>query len=242
MDCPREFNCSGGEDNVSFSIGTAPSYVSLVSSSFSCLGSVLICLAFLLLPDIRTGAQQLVTLLSIADFFTAFGYFMAGINFLRHYTPSGMEGHDCRTFQRICTAQSFITTTSSMSSFLWTMILAVYFHMVIVNKQPNAIGKKKVFTLFNVIAWGVPVLITIPLLALGFLGYSPLATSNWCYIRDSEPSPPLSRVRVLILILLAGKFWEVLSYVVVTALYISIAFSIYKVCCCFSTIDIVHIM
>ena len=234
--CPQDFNCSGHDYNVSFSIGRAPSYVSLVSSFFSCLGSVLIFLAFLALPEIRTGAQKLITLLSIADFFTAFGYFMAAINFLRHYKPYGAADDDCGTFESVCEIQSFITTTSSMCSFLWTIILAVYFHMVIVNKQ--TIIKKKMFTLFNVIAWGLPLTITIPLLAMGHLGYSPFATSNWCYIKDSE-STHKSRTLIIMLILVAGKFWELLSYIVVTVLYISITFSIYQVCLCIIIIIII---
>lgn len=228
--CPQDFNCSGQGDNVSFSIGRAPSYVSLVSSFFSCLGSILILVVFLALPEIRTGAQKLITLLSIADFFTASGYFMAAINFLLHYKPLGETDTDenCKTFRSVCILQSLITTTSSMSSFLWTIILAVYFHVVIVNKQ--TIIKKKMFTLFNIIAWGVPITITIPLLITGKLGYSPLATSNWCYIKDSGVSAPKTRVETVLLILVAGKFWEILAYIVVTVLYISIAFSIYQVC------------
>ena len=230
--CPRDFNCSyykKDEDaTVSFSIGTVPSYASLVSSSLSCLGSVLIVLAFLSLPEIRTGAQKLITLLSIADFFTAAGYFVAGINFLRHYNPEdGQENSDCGSFETVCEIQSFITTTSSLSSFLWTMILAGYFHAVIVNRQ--TLFTKKSFALFNFIAWGVPIIITIPLLITGYLGYSPLATSNWCYIKDSQYYKPKSKVLVIALFMVAGKFWEILSYIIVTALYISIAVSIYRV-------------
>lgn len=221
--CPQEFNCSG--DYVSFSIGRVPSYVSLISSSFSCLGSILIFLAFLMLREIRTGAQKLITLLSIADFFTAFGYFIAAINFLQHYNR---RTDDCGTFLFVCKVQSFITTTSSMSSFFWTVILATYFHMVIVNKQ--TVFNKYLFAFSNLIAWGVPLLITIPLLIRGKLGYSPLATSNWCFIEDSQfKQQGNSKAVVTVLFFIAGKFWELLSYIIVTILYISIAFSIHRV-------------
>lgn len=231
--CPREFNCSGHHDGriASFSIGTVPSYISLVSSTLSCFGSALILLAFVMLPEIRTGAQKLITLLSIADFFTAFGYFVAGINFLKHYQPLGQSHATCSAFHTVCEIQSFITTTSSLCSFLWTTILAAYFHFVIVNKQ--TLFHKKTFILTNFIAWGVPFLITVPLLATRRLGYSHLATSNWCYIKDSSTQPHLlgnSEVLKISLPLVAGKLWEVLSYIVVTILYISISCSIYKVC------------
>lgn len=107
------------------------------------------------------------------------------------------------------------------------MILALYFHLVIVNKQ--TVSKKKLFILFNFIAWGIPLIITIPLLATRNLGYSPLATSNWCFIKDSQFSAPQSKTLTTILFFVAGKFWEILSYIVVTVLYISITFSIHWV-------------
>lgn len=225
--CPREFNCTGGK--VSFSIGPVPSYVSLISSSFSCLGSILIFLAFLMLPEIRTGAQKLITLLSVADFFTASGYFIAAINFLQHYKPLGRRTtDDCDAFISVCKVQSFITTTSSMCSFFWTVILAAYFHTVIVNKQ--TVFNKYLFAFSNLIAWGVPLVITIPLLVKGKLGFSPFATSNWCFIKDSEfTQQSNSKTIVTILFFIAGKFWEILSYIIVTVLYISIAFSIHRV-------------
>ena len=229
--CPQEFNCTATNGSVSFSIGTAPSYASLVSSSFSCLGSLLIVLAFLMLPEIRTGAQKLITLLSIADFFTAFGYFVAAINFLQNYRPLGDDGGEgrgnCDTFEVVCKIQSFITTTSSLCSFLWTMLLAVYFHVVIVNKQTTVFGRK-MFALINLVSWGAPLVITIPLLSTNHLGYSPLGTSNWCFIRDSQKSP-IDKQLLIVLVMIAGKVWEILSYIVVTVLYISISVSIYRV-------------
>ena len=233
--CPQMFNCSqppgaGAENFVSFSIGPLPSYVSLVSSFLSCLGSLLILLAFLTLPEIRTGAQKLITLLSIADFFTAFGYFIAAINFLTHYDAHPREGENvkCGSFSIVCEVQSFITTTSSLSSFLWTMLLAVYFHMVIVNKQ-TVLLEKKPFAVFNLVAWGIPLVITIPLVATGKFGYSPYGASNWCFIKDTNYTVPSSNTPIITLVFVAGKFWEILSYVVVTVLYISIAISIKRV-------------
>ena len=232
-ECPQEFNCSASPGNVSFSLGRAPSYASLVSSSFSCLGSLLLVLTFIMLPEIRKGAQKIITLLSIADFFTAFGYFVAGINYLQHYSPlhavatAGEGGSGCNTFGTVCKIQSFITTTTSLCSFFWTMLLAVYFHVVIVNKQTVVFGKK-MFLFMNLISWGVPLVITVPLLATNHLGYSQLGTSNWCFIRDSQQDS-INKWLLTVLVLVAGKFWEILSYFVVTVLYISISISIHRV-------------
>ena len=227
--CPGAANCSGHPGEVSFTIGLPPSYVSLVSSAFSCLGSLLILLAFLTLPEIRTLAQKLITLLAIADFFTAFGYFMAAINFLAHFdtNPSNGRTSSCGPFHTVCEIQSFITTTSSLCSFLWTTLLAVYFHVVIVNKQ--TVFSKKALALCNLFAWGLPLVITIPLVISRKLGYIPYAASNWCFIKDTDSLPLRDKPEVIGLILVAGKFWEITCYILVTVLYISIAISINKV-------------
>ena len=93
----------------------APSYVSLVSSSLSCMGSILIVLAYCLLKEMRSGAQAIITLLAIADFFTGFGYIMGSVNFLVNFKDQ--KDNDCPAFTSICEIQSFITTWSTMSSY-----------------------------------------------------------------------------------------------------------------------------
>ena len=62
--CPQTFNCTE-KGYVSFDIGRAPSYVAIVSSSLSCLGSFLVIATFLLLKDMRTSAQKIITFLAV---------------------------------------------------------------------------------------------------------------------------------------------------------------------------------
>ena len=90
--CPgANFNCTDGR--VNFDIGRIPTYFSIVSCSLSCLSSILIVVAYLSLKEIRKGAQKIITLLAITDFFTAFGYLIAAGNFSltterRTFTPA----------------------------------------------------------------------------------------------------------------------------------------------------------
>ena len=211
--CPRTFDCNGSL--VSFDIGVAPSYVSIVSSCLSCLGSVLIVAAYCLLADMRTPAQQMITLLALADFCSAFGYIVAAVNFLTHFNKT--DG--CDVFKKICVIQSTLTTWSSMCSFWWTMILALYFYAVIVHNRGSLAAR--FLPLYNLISWGIPLAIVVPLVSLGKLGYSPYVASNWCFVKNTDYSVDLRRNREMILVVFfAGKLWEILSYVVVTALYI----------------------
>ena len=213
--CPgAKFNCSG--DRVDFDIGRIPTYFSIVSCSLSCLSSILIVAAYLSLREIRKGAQKIITLLATADFFTAFGYLIGAGNFLTHYRQTDL--HSCQVFVTVCEVQSFITTWSSLSSFAWTCSLALYFYLIVVkNRHRLAI---RLLPWENVIAWFIPILIVLPILITGRLGYAPYAASNWCYIKDNDYKQDLKDNTItILLIFIAGKFWEIMSYFIVLLLY-----------------------
>ena len=225
ISCPRKFDCN--ESLTSFDIGPAPSYITIVSSILSCLGSILIVAAYFVLKDMRTGAQKIITLLAIADFISAAGYIFGSINFLTHFNHT--DKNKCEIFQMLCEIQASITSWSSIASFCWTLILAFYFLMVIVyNRAPLAIS---LLPLYNLIAWGFPIFVIIPLAALRKLGYAPYAASNWCYVKDERYSTELENNKEIILfVFVAGKMWEILTYIVVTVIYIVIKIHFDKVC------------
>lgn len=217
--CPGTFPCS--KNLVSFDIGPVPSYVAIVSSSLSCLGSLLILVAYFVLKDMRTGAQKIITLLAMADLFSALGYIVGSINFLVHFNKS--DGKTCETFQMLCESQAIITSWSSLCSFAWTFILAFHFFMVTVLKRVSLASK--LIPLYNVIAWGGPLLIVVPLAMLGKLGYAPYAASNWCFVKDNNwySSSLEQDGETILIIFLAGKLWEILTYISVTVFFIGIA-------------------
>lgn len=222
--CPVSFNC--GSSRVSIENGLVPSYVAIVSSGFSCLGSILIVITFFALKDMRSGAQKIITFLALADFVSAAGYIVGSTNFLTHFNKT--DSKECQVFQDLCVAQATFTSWSSLVSFLWTAILAFYFYLIIVYKRVQVAAR--LMPLYHIIAWGVPLFIVIPLVATGHLGYAPYAASNWCFVRDSHYQRGLNKnVTEIIIILFNGKLWEILTYVVVTVLFILITFHVARV-------------
>jgi len=211
---------------VSFDIGPIPSYVAIASSSLSCLGSLLILVAYCVLRDMRTGAQKIITLLAVADLFSALGYIAGSINFLVHFDKRDDE--ECRVFQDLCDSQAIITSWSSLCSFAWTFILAFHFVMVMVFKR--VLLASKLIPVYNILAWGGPLLIVVPLAVLGKLGYAPYAASNWCFVKDNDYSSHLKEDgETILVIFLAGKLWEIITYISVTIFYFGIAVHIYRV-------------
>ena len=199
-------NCTEGKG---FSSGSnVPTYFSLLSCSLSCLGSLLIFISYFALKGIRNVAQKIITVLAVADLFTALGYILAGWNFLAN------KSKNCGRFVDVCEVQSFITSWSSLSSFGWSCALALHFYLLLTVKR-----KSKLLTLFNwenVVFWLAPLLVLVPLLVTNQLGYSHLAVSNWCFIHYAEKRPWIAEMA---LVLLAGKFWEILSYFFVIIAY-----------------------
>lgn len=224
-DCPlmvfSNHSCASGFTKLD--TGTSPSYVAIVSCTFSILGSILIILTFFVLKDLQTTSQKIVTLLALADLISAVGYIIGSANYLRHRNMTVADTGACDTFSRLCMGQAAVTSYSSLVSFLWTVILAFHFFVIIVFKTKMV---SNVMVVYHVIAWGGPLSVVVPLLALKKLGYAHSAASNWCFVKDTG-SQPLWQTTLLILV--AGKFWEILSYIVVTFLCIVITVFISKV-------------
>ena len=184
----------------------------------SCLGSLLVLLVYFSFRDLRSSAQKIITYLAVADLISALGYIGGSINFIVHFNHS--REHDCKTFNTLCEVQASITSWSSLASFSWTLTLAFYFYLVMIYSRQNFASR--LMPLYHAMAWAVPLLIVVPLAALKKLGYSPYAASNWCFVKHS-PVHKSGQLEEVILVLVAGKIWEILSYIVTIYVYVHIA-------------------
>lgn len=214
------------EGYVSYDIGTHPSYVAIASSSVSCLGSLLIILVYCLFKDLRSTAQKIITFLAIADLISALGYIAGSINFIVHF--NGTEEHECKVFNDLCIAQASVTSWSSLASFSWTLTLAFYFYLVIVYTRRTFASKLMI--VYHILAWIIPMFIIIPLAATSKLGYAPYAASNWCFVK-SPHTKALQELKEIGFVLLAGKFWEISTYIISIYVYIHIVGVLVRVSC-----------
>ena len=210
--CPSAAaNCSS-KGLVSYDIGRGPSYVAIVSSSLSCAGSLLILLIYCLFRDLRSSAQKIITFLAIADLISALGYIGGSVNFLTHFNKSGHQ--QCKVFNDLCITQASLTSWSSLASFSWTVALAFHFYLVIIyNRRALA---SKLMVVYHILAWVVPLFIIVPLAAWKRLGYAPYAASNWCFVSLHNTTNLIEKIGW---ILLAGKFWEILTYIISIYIY-----------------------
>lgn len=195
---------------------TAP--LTILACFLSIIGSLLVILSYVLWRDVRRSiARAIVLCLAICDLMSASGYLMAPILF---YAFS--NGTDERTPipDDPCKAQSFLTTTFVLASFFWTSYLALYFLITLVFQKTQ--WSKKMMIFFLTTAWTIPLVICIAATSAEWLGPSQYSTVGpWCWISDSnlynKTSDELPQYIGLYFFMeaIAGKFWEILTYVTV---------------------------
>lgn len=198
----------------------------ILSSVASMIGSFLIIFTFLLWKDVRTVARAILVFLAIADFLTASGYLFGSIVFLSYWNNTNVD-----SYKSLCTAQSFITTVFPISSFLWTTHLAIYLFVTIVLHKIKL--AKKLFIIFHLTAWGIPLLVCLPAAITEHLGPSNHYTSTaWCFVKFDGTNATKEDVSGRLaefygFEFLCGKFWEIMAYIVALTLYVLVKISLW---------------
>lgn len=225
--CLAEFHCYDGSHGYSALNRTLlqvmPVCVGIASATVSLLGASLILVAYCAFKDLRTGvAQKIITLLALADVGTALSLLLGIVNFLvydrRHHsgthTPS-QEERLCWQFDTVCQIQAFTGVACSSSSFIWTAVLAVHFLLATVFNGAN--WSEKLVPLYAVVAWILPIVVALPLLVTGKLGYTPTFPAT-CYISAQVMQHEASKVSMTIEeTVVAGV--EAMSTVIIVACY-----------------------
>ena len=172
--CPDTYYCSNGSQpysDIKPSLLFIPAYASLVTSSLSCLGAVLIVFAYCAFKDLRKGtAQTIITLLALADLGTAVAGIFGGSLFIGYLNLDEKSEGECYIFDTVCQIQGFMGLWAYQSSLFWTSILAIHFFLITIFHHYT--WTDKLLPLYNIIAWIVPLATTLSLLVLDKIGYN----------------------------------------------------------------------
>ena len=180
-----------------------------ISTSLSICGCFIIFATHVLWKDVRSTSRKILLFITIADLFTAVGYL------------SGQRLTE--TWKYSCAFQSFVTTTSSMMSFFWTSCMALYLYAVSI-KTNYELGKRIIFV-FHCVSWPVPLLISLVALLAHKLGNTcgrNTGTAHWCWIKEdcsNETRTTSPHYETVGWMLLTGKLWEIISYIVIIFVY-----------------------
>ena len=193
-----------------------------ITTILSMLGSLCIILSYIAWKDIRTTSRKVLVWLSISDFLIALGnisgtFFQSTIPLLKDYK---------------CIAQSFVISTASISSFLWSVTLALCLYMTIIkNQQVLFESFLPYFHLFN---WSVGLTINAVAVSENRLGNTAdEITAGWCWILHNHTSSSNQtnteeqrKYTEKIWMLIDYKVIEIISYAAILIIYLMLKFQL----------------
>ena len=190
-----------------------------ITTILSMLGSLFIILSYIAWKDIRTTSRKVLVWLSISDFLIALGNISG--TFFQSTTPLL---HDYK-----CIAQSFVISTASISSFLWSVTLALCLYMTIIKNQQALFETfLPYFHLFN---WSVGLTINAVAVSENKLGNTAdEITAGWCWILHNHSSNANMEEKGTdsekMWMLLDYKVIEIISYAAILMIYLMLKFQL----------------
>ena len=222
--CPNSYYCEDGNHGysaINSKLLVIQTVAGLVSSILSIVGAIIILLAYCAFKDLKKGsAQIIIMLLSLADLGTAFGCLLGIANYYIFQGANSDYSSDCCIFDNICQIQASVTMWCGMSSSIWSTVLAVNFLLTSLLSVPR--WTERLLPLYNIVAWTFPIIIVLPLLITGQLGYTPTYLCL-CYIsQSSNANEPYGIVDInhslIWIVLLLSSFITVMCYAVIFVL------------------------
>ena len=196
-----------------FSLGHLNRGIFLFSAVLSVFGSLLILITYNAYKNIQSPARHIIACLSLADVITVLA------NSYGVFTKPNQYGGVT------CILQSFIGGGAAMSSYLWTVVLAIYLYVGLV-KDNSEILEKLLHPWFHLLCWLLPLGINIVALSMNKLGNgSDRISSGWCWIKISSNKDWLDQLTWMII---DGEGILVLTLIVIFVLYIRIKIHLKK--------------
>lgn len=142
-------------DDMNWAVIITALNISIVSSSLSVFGGLLLIGSYVTIPEIRNTVRRLLICVTIADLITALGNFVGAVR----YSVLQSFNNNITEFQNdpVCVGQAFFTTFSNLSSFVWTVLIALHlFLAVIFRRNLHFTHKLQVQILDHGFGWGLP--------------------------------------------------------------------------------------
>ena len=237
--CPDEFHCHNGSHGYS-AISDLPKIVvpaiaGCISAIASMLGAALILFAYCAFKDLRKEtAQKIITLLALADIGTAASLMLGILNLFvyKHYSSDisdDKESSACSIFYIICQLQAFVGLGFSLSGYVWTALLAV--HLLLATVLSHSNWTERLLPLYNIVAWTLPIIVSLSLLLRGKLGYSPTYPTT-CFLSAYAEKHESSKVTLIVEEIILWGVEAVCAIITVVCFVVISAYICCKVCGC----------
>ncbi len=214
----RPPHCQGGE---LYSVGTDILVVVGITCVLSMIGASLIVVSYVIIPQIRTKAREILLHLSLMDFMAAAAN-LAGImaNFDKYLSQTDLSDAKRHTINNLCIAQASFAMYGTESSVLWTICMAVYIYLRIMY-EGSPIARRACYA-FYLICYGIPLILTVWFALTEKLGYSSYGGSGWCSIilTDDHGHPQPFRA------VIGNDIFIYLTIILVPLIFLSVHFHV----------------
>ena len=189
----------------------------------SMIGSVTIIATFILWKEIRTTSRKILLFLSVSDFLIAASNLFGILIESQHRSKI--------LANKICKAQSFFTNSVSVSSFMWTLTLAIYLYLAIV-KNNQRLGRN-LLPIFHITNWLLgPVINGIAMSQRMLGGAAGPVGGGWCWINHNvskdTPSHYVISSGEIMWIIIDAKAIELIVYPTSFVLYSCIKYKLHS--------------
>lgn len=202
-----------------------------VTCSLSIIGSLLIILSYVCFKDLRTRARYILVHLSLTDLILAVSNLVGIIgNFDQHSIDSNnnasrpTEYHDTL----YCRIQGLFTLYSTLSSILWTILLALFVFILVTAGNPKRITKFLMLFCY-LLCYGLPLLPSLWAFFREKVGYAPLQSSGWCALKSlrifhlsADASICYSVLDDVYANFFAYNLWILMAFCVIVLAYLSV--------------------
>ena len=207
-----------------------------VTCIMSILGSFLIIFSYILFKDIRTKARLILFHLSLTDLGVAVSNFVGDVvRFERFYTSNHTVTSPGSVPKFFCEAQAFCALYFTISSILWTSILAFYMYFLVLEKRHSFVRLYMYGS--YVICYGIPLLVCIWMIHDKRLGYAPYNASGWCTLNIQNRMNDIITSTDIFIAIFAYDLWIILTIVLIVIVYLSTHYFIRQEVSCVSLWD-----
>ena len=209
----------------------------------SIIGSLLIILSYVLFKNRRSRAREILLHISLMDLGVALTN-LVGLSvyydswFFQRAPPYVATQNDTKiaAINALCRTQAFFAALFTYCSVLWTISLAGYLYCLILHH-----GTKIALYFLRfcyVFCYGMPLLVSLWLVAKNWLGYSPYESAGWCSLKDKDPET--GEVHLIVTIF-GNDLWIYLTIVLIPILYLTVRLYISdQVSVCECVCELVH--
>ena len=195
--------------------------VSSLISFLSMCGAVLIILSYICFRDVRTKGGEVLCNMSLADFGVACSNFIGAVVYFTQYIhqcddDSSTLPLSCGMYNQLCKAQAFFAVYCMIASFLWTLVLALYVYVLILDTGRRLASRLVMFG--YLFCWGMAALVAMWLVLTHRLGYTEHGGAGWCALRVEDKKGNFNRYMVFF----ASNLWSVSTFFMILILYCSV--------------------